>query len=161
MSARWARAARSADRRRPLREVYDELNAQFFGGRLPHPLRELVIGGPVETRGILVRRVGARDGMRGLRFRAGQKQGHCSGIFCPPGRFWPAAIRVLSPLGGEYERRVLLHEMSHAAVWFAGFRQEAHGPRFVAELTRLADLGEAWALEAAGRYAHLEDEDAG
>jgi hypothetical protein len=65
--------------------------------------------------------------------------------------YWPAEIRVLSPLG-DGERQTLLHEMSHAALWFAGFHAERHGPRFVAELERLHGLGEAWALEQAARY---------
>ncbi len=50
-------------------------------------------------------------------------------------------------------RRVLLHEMAHCSVWIAGVRDDGeHGPRFVAELKRLAARGEAWALDQATRY---------
>ena len=47
------------------------------------------------------------------------------------------------------ERQVLLHEMVHCSLHFAGFVDEHHGPHFIAELERLASLGEAWALEEA------------
>jgi hypothetical protein len=32
--------------------------------------------------------------------------------------------------------------MCHAAVWVAGDEEQGHGPRFIAELDRLASLGE-------------------
>jgi hypothetical protein len=53
-----------------------------------------------------------------------------------------------SSLEDEWTREVLLHEMCHAAVHrtapaVAG--GDSHGQEFVAELRRLAALGEAWA----------------
>jgi SprT-like family len=104
-------------------------------------------------RAVVVRRVGLRDGMDGLRVR---RQPGCLGRFSPPGQFYPARIQVLSPLGAEGERRVLLHEMIHCAIYFDGFKGERHGPRFVAEIERLAALGETWAAGEATRYAELE-----
>jgi len=141
-------------RYRPLRDLYAECNVRFWEGRLPAPERAPAFGGDVLAR-ISVRRVGAvsvpmtRE-VRGLRADGGVS---CFGTFRPPtGKIWPARIRVLSPLADEGERAVLLHEMCHAAVWFSGFHDEKHGPRFIAELERLAAMGEAWAVEDAARY---------
>jgi hypothetical protein len=56
----------------------------------------------------------------------------------------------------EEERRVLLHEMVHFAVYLGGGRERgdtAHAAPFLAELERLAALGESWAAEQAARYA--------
>lgn len=137
---------------RPLHALYAELNVTFWGGRLPAPERKILYGGPIADRGVYVRRVRARDGMVGLR----NGDDYCLGLFLPPGPLTPPRILVLSPLGAEYERRVLLHEMAHTALWIAGFHAENHGPRFVAELERLAGLGEAWALEEARLHARPE-----
>ena len=136
---------------RTLREIYTDLNALFWGGRLPLPQREPILGGAIEARGILVRRVGCRwDGTtKGLRVRG--KAGFCTGLFIPPGKYSPAEIRVLA-VGGEQERRTLLHEMAHVALYFGGIKEEGHGPRFVAELEKLAEHGEEWAIEQVEYY---------
>ena len=144
---------------RPLREVYAELNVSHFNGRLPEAGKgeEIFYGDltPPERRRVMVRRVGVHRlfGTRGLRDGRG---GHCDGLFFTPRGLRGARILVLA-LGGEPERRTLLHEMAHAAVWFAGHRGERHGPRFVAELERLATLGEAWAAESAAHYREHPD----
>ena len=66
--------------------------------------------------------------------------------------YWPAVIQIMSPQAPDAERRVMLHEMIHCGLWFAGFTNERHGPRFVAELERLAAQGETWAAEKAEFY---------
>jgi len=131
-------------RRPPLRVLYEELNAKFWDGRLPPVQRELTVGGDPRSRGVQIRRVGIRSSMRGLRVSG---QGYCIGRFVPAGAFWPARINILSPLRAAEERRVLLHEMIHCALFFAGIEDLEHGVPFGAELERLADLGEAWARE--------------
>lgn len=138
-------------RQRALRALYEDFNVQLWDGRLPHAQRQLIIGGDPFERGISVRRVGVDPfrGTQGLRCRG---KGFTAGLFRRPTEAWPAEIRIVSPLGAG-ERRVLLHEMCHAAVWGAGICDEpAHGPRFIDELERLATLGEAWATEDAARY---------
>jgi hypothetical protein len=138
-----------------LRDLYEELNSRFWDGRLPSPQRTLLIGGPVETRGISVRRVPCWSSSPWQSARKGLKSsGSCYavGIFRPPGEFWPATIRIMSPQAPEEERRVLLHEMIHCGLWFAGFTHERHGPRFVVELERLAAHGETWAVGKAEHY---------
>jgi hypothetical protein len=149
----------SARRRyRPLRDVYEELSGRYWPGALPAPLRELTIygdGTAPRDRGVLLRRVGCRwDGsVTGL--RAHGKRGHALGTFTPAAGYWPNQIHVLSPLGPDVERSILLHEMAHLAVWRAGRdtrEHGGHGAAFVAELERLAALGEAWAAEEAERY---------
>src|SRR3989442_4238632 len=57
-----------------------------------------------------------------------------SACFHRPGEFWPAEIRVLSPLREIREREVLLHEMVHFALYLAGVREEQHGEHFIAAL---------------------------
>jgi hypothetical protein len=138
--------------RRPLHALYDHFNVTFWEGRLPRAIPVMLFGGPVEERGMFVRRGGARDGQGLL-----SGDSYCVGLFRPAGKFTPPRILVLSPLGAEMERRVLLHEMAHAAVWIAGGCWEPqHGPRFRAELERLAGRGEGWATEEARRYAPSE-----
>jgi hypothetical protein len=66
--------------------------------------------------------------------------------------YGPAEIRILAPLEADKERAVLLHEMIHCGLWFAGFTSERHGARFVAELERLAAEGEPWATLEAEHY---------
>lgn len=75
----------------------------------------------------------------------------CFGRFMYPGVF-AARIHVLSPLTETHEREVLAHEMCHYAVFLAGIEASSHGPRFIAELTRIGAQGEPWALEQAERY---------
>ena len=60
-----------------------------------------------------------------------------------------------SALGDEGVREVLLHEMCHAAVCRNAPtppKGDPHGQEFVAELSRLAALGEAWAGEEVQYY---------
>ncbi len=139
-------------RQRALRDLYEDFRAQFWDGHLPHAQRQLTLGGDPFERGISVRRVGI-DPFRGTRGLHCQGAGDfVRGIFRAPNAAWPAEIRVLSPLGAKYERITLLHEMCHAAVWFAGGHDDRHGPYFVAELERLSALGETWPTEQAERY---------
>jgi predicted metal-dependent hydrolase len=56
-------------------------------------------------------------------------------------------IRVSDALPAELERRVLLHEMCHAATPGGG-----HGRRWRAAMQRLAEQGETWATEEASLY---------
>jgi hypothetical protein len=58
-------------------------------------------------------------------------------------------------LEDECVREVLLHEMCHAAVsrsTGAGPNGNQHGKEFIAELRRLAAVGEAWAGDEAEYY---------
>ena len=57
-------------------------------------------------------------------------------------------IRVSSALAAEDERRVLLHEMCHAAT--PG--DDGHGHQWRKEMRRLAEHGETWAAEEAAAY---------
>jgi hypothetical protein len=140
--------------RRSLQALYDELNAAFWAGRLPppQPPGPILYGGPTDTRGVHLRRVGVRLFAGGLRYRHGGRQGRARGLFHPPGKFSPPMIRVLSQLPTEVEREVLLHEMAHLATWCAGHRDAGHGAPFIAELERLAALGEVWVQEQVARY---------
>jgi len=142
-------------KRPPLRELYHELNVELFDGRLPAVQLEPTFYGNqilLTERKIVVRRVGLRMGALGLR----SSQGYCLGAFRPAQGVFPPEIRVASRLGADSERRVLLHEMAHCSVWLAGFHDEGHGAHFIAELHRLAALGEAWATEQAAHYLARE-----
>jgi hypothetical protein len=86
-------------------------------------------------------------GTRGLRAGRGH---HAVGLFRPPGPSWPAEIRVLAPLGTDEERRVLLHEMVHLALFLAGHPDAGHGERFAAELERVGARRGAEPVEVAG-----------
>ena len=111
-----------------------------------------MFGGAARARGVVVRRVPVKYYGRGLRIRS-EKDGCALGVFRKAGEFWPATISILSLLGDEGERQVLIHEMIHC--WLSFERvdvQEPHGPQFVLELERLAKLGEAWATEQVTRY---------
>jgi hypothetical protein len=137
-----------------LPDLYAELNTRFWGGGLPPTLRTPTIFRD-PPRYVMLRRVSCflaspwRSTRKGLATCDGQ---HAVGIFRPPGQHWPAQIRIASPLMPDEEREVLLHEMIHCGLWFAGFPKEQHGPRFVSELERLAGAGEAWAKAAADQY---------
>jgi hypothetical protein len=141
----------------PLAALYTQLNEHFWEGQLPPPTPPGVYGGDTR-RGVVVRRVGIRRrlaalyGTRGLRVRGIPADAFCYGRFSAPSRFYPARIQVVSPLSQDDERQALLHEMVHCRLFFAGFTTEPHGARFVAELERLAAMGEAWALEQAADY---------
>jgi hypothetical protein len=72
------------------------------------------------------------------------------GMFRAPGDYWPARIVVdvarasQAHVGGA--RAVLLHQMIHCALYFAGCPDvDAHGLGFLAELKRLSARGETWA----------------
>ncbi|MGH2368560.1 MAG: SprT-like domain-containing protein [Chloroflexota bacterium] len=149
-----------ARRRQPLREMYQMLNTACFAGRLPPTMPTGVYG--VNLGAVVVRRTGLRAFMLGLRGkRRGPAVSGSLGTFRPPGPFMPAQIRVVAHLSAEQERRVLLHEMAHLAVWAAGFHDEGHGPRFVGELERLARFGEGWAPEEAARYTSFSESEVG
>jgi SprT-like family len=53
----------------------------------------------------------------------------------------------------DLERQTLIHEMVHFAVFLSGGERVAHGPRFMTELRRLGERGEAWAATTAAEYA--------
>ena len=67
---------------------------------------------------------------------------------------WFDLVRLLA--GWEFSLTLmsilLIHEMGHFVVWLAGPEAPAHGPRFVAELRRIGEQGEAWAIEEAARF---------
>ena len=113
--------------------------------------------------GIVVRRVNPIWGQ--LRLRGSKKD--YAGTF--HGTRWGYPARILVAVAPavirrddmfftldvlQEERRALLHEMAHAAVYFSGEEAKEHGLRFIAELERLAALGEAWAADEAMRYRH-------
>jgi hypothetical protein len=134
--------SRPKTRRRPLAALYAELNRTFFAGRLPR---------------VRVRRV--RDWRESGRSRPRNSRARLTAYVEalarePLGTTWfrgaePVEILVESSSSG-LERETLLHEMIHVALGPA----EAHGRRFVAELRRLAGLGESWASRAADLYAN-------
>jgi hypothetical protein len=133
-------------KRRPLWKLYDDLNRAFFDGRLPKTIRPGWIG-RLAAKEIVVVRVGINWRTRGL--RCGGRYG--VGRYSPPGEIHPARIEVIAGLRPEWERRVLLHEMIHADLYVRGEHdrsEDGHGPKFRAELQRLAELGEAWAAFA-------------
>lgn len=144
-----------------LTKLYAELNIEFWGGKLPSPHSSGRLGsGPPAERGVVVRRVGIRLFSGGLRLRGSNLR--ASGRFTPPGQYWPARIAIVSGLPKRVERQVLLHEMIHCHLHFAGAKEaDAHGPLFVAELERLASLGESWAAQDARRQADAEEEGRG
>jgi hypothetical protein len=116
-------------RRKPLGEFYDALNLTHFGGTLP--AYECRRWGPRIKYGCVVNY---------------RKLGYC----WPPGR----VIRVMGMLPDDQERQVLLHEMCHAAT-----PGDGHGPRWLAEMRRLAaEHGEAWAADAAQQYESGDSE---
>jgi len=140
-----------------LTDLYAELNERFWSGQLPPILRSpTIFASP--PRYVMLRRVSCgvvsyrspwlpvRKGLRGC------GGSYARGTFRPPGQHWPAQIRIVSPLPADEERAVLLHEMIHCGLWFAGFTSEQHGPRFVAELERLATMGEAWTTDEGTYY---------
>lgn len=113
-----ANAGRPADA--DLAALYSDLDARFFGGRLPE---------------IPVRWEEALDGLRApgapeLRFQGlwGEDAGR-------------AVILLNARLRGDDKalRRTLCHEMVHEAMAAAGKPRENHGPAFQAELKRLSD----------------------
>lgn len=149
-------------RKRPLRELYAELNAQFWGGTLPAALPRSY-GGPVtgepllrqfDDAGLLMATAHCDLGPRFVRLssrrRASGARGFCRGRFTPPGECSPPAIHVLS-LSPEEDRETLIHEMIHFALYRARVFAR-HGREFTAELERLAASGEAWAQKQADLY---------
>jgi len=127
--------------RAPLAAQYRELNARYWQGQLPPTVPR---GLGFVSRAVAVYRVGMllRNGGHGA-----------LGRFVPS---TPARIQIVSLLTHEHERQVLLHEMVHCHLHFAGHRFEPgnyHDAPFVAELRRLAAAGESWATEQADAYA--------
>jgi hypothetical protein len=143
-------------KRPSLAALYTALNAQFWDGQLPPAMPRGVFVYDARThRGVVVLRRGVRVGVAGLCsgfLRAGSGPYGALGVFRPPRGFRPAHLTVMSPLSRAEERQVLLHEMVHCGLYFAGFPNELHGDRFVAELERLAARGETWATADAARY---------
>jgi SprT-like family len=128
-----------------LRPRLQQFNRQLFGGELPaYEVRvELLI--PRLT--IISRRDGSHQQLPPL---GNELHGMCLTedqlIFIDS---------RCAALEDECVRKVLLHEMCHAAVCRnapAPIEGDPHGKEFVAELRRLAAVGEAWASEEAEYY---------
>jgi predicted SprT family Zn-dependent metalloprotease len=128
-----------------LRSLFRELNDQFFGAQLPdeicvHNLNEKTI----------------------IRLPNGQYQAPLPKSF--EGLYLDEHKLILihprcEGLDHERVREILLHEMCHAAVCQAlpsSARNEVHphGREFIAELRRLAALGEQWADIQARYYSN-------
>jgi hypothetical protein len=145
-------------KRPSLAALYTALNEQFWDGQLPPTMPRGVFMSDARThRGVVVLRHGVHVGVAGLCsgfLRGGGVAGPYGalGMWRPPGTYRPAHLTVMSPLPRVEERQVLLHEMVHCHLHFAGFPREGHGPRFLAELERLAARGETWATADAARY---------
>jgi len=110
--------------------LYDALNEQHWGGRLP-ALRE-----PPD--GVVLGRVAWQT------LNAPEDSDRTAGLFLPPDRACPRPrIFVLQGLSARDERLVLLHELVHFWTWLVTGGQEkasAHGPVFMAELERIGRL---------------------
>lgn len=128
-----------------LRPRFQEFNRQFFGGELPaYEVRvELLIDGKTIIR------------LRSGKYRQLPPLGNdLSGLCLAEDQLIFIDSRC-SALEDEGVREVLLHEMCHAAVCRnapAPPDGDPHGQEFLAELRRLAALGEAWAGEEAQYY---------
>jgi SprT-like family len=128
-----------------LRPLFQEFNTQFFGGELPtYEVRvELLINGKTIIR------------LRNGKYRQLPPLGNdLYGLCLAEDRLIFIDSRC-SALEDEGVREVLLHEMCHAAVCRnapAPRDGDPHGQGFIAELLRLAALGEAWAGEEAQYY---------
>jgi hypothetical protein len=121
-------------RRPQLQVLYLELNRLFFRGRLPHyRVRRARLMDPWMDAKRSVLRI-----WRTQR-RWGDRLGDCD--------LDARCIRVSNALFSKEERRVLLHEMCHAATPGAG-----HGQAWCNEMRRLAKEGETWAAEEAADY---------
>ena len=106
-------------RRTAVEQLFDRLNAELFAGRV---------------RTCTVRRAPYLE-----------RAYACDGLYEPMRN----RILLQSGLPPPAERRVLIHEMCHAALpTHAG-----HGKPFLEQLHRLARRGEAWADREARRYA--------
>jgi hypothetical protein len=129
-----------------LRPRFEEFNRQFFGAKLPEYeiLIENLIGGLT----IIQRRNGKYqrlpDDLKNELYGLCLAEDH---------RIYIDSI--CSNLEDEGLREVLLHEMCHAEVYRNAPvppTGDPHGQEFVAELHRLASLGETWAGEQAQYY---------
>ena len=126
--------------RRRLSEVFSALNWRYFDGQLPHyRVRRARLADPDmdEMRRELRRLRGQRPWRP--RRRWADLLGDC--------HVAARCIRVSDALSSEDERRVLLHEMCHAAT-----PGDGHGRHWCREMRRLAKLGEVWAAEEAADY---------
>jgi hypothetical protein len=128
-----------------LRLLFREFNAQFFAGELPaYEIRiELLIAGLTIIK------------LRNGTYRQLPGSGNCLHGLCLPDEQLIFINSECSKMEDDAVREVLLHEMCHAAVYRsspAPLRGHPHGQDFVAELSRLAALGEVWAAEHAEYY---------
>ena len=128
-----------------LRPAFQEFNRQFFGGELP--AYEVRVEFLIDGKAII--QLG-NGNYRQLPPLGNDLYGLCLTedqlIFIDS---------RCSALEDEGVREVLLHEMCHAAVFRNApgpSNSDPHGREFVAELLRLAALGEAWADEQAQYY---------
>lgn len=128
-----------------LRPLFQKFNRQFFAGELPaYEVRvQLLIEGKAIIR------------LRNGKYRQLPAVGNDLYGLCLAEELIILIDSRCSTLEDEGVREVLLHEMCHAAVCrnaSAPPKGDPHGQEFVAELTRLAALGEAWAGEEAQYY---------
>jgi SprT-like family len=123
-----------------VRRWFGEFDAQFFGGKLPeHEIRveRLTIGQTIYVK------------LRNGKYRPLRLDRNYGGLHI--------AEENLIYMGSQHAtekdtfiREILLHEMCHAEVCrktSAPLSGDRHGPAFVAELDRLAVIGESWAIE--------------
>jgi hypothetical protein len=123
--------------RQPLRRLYAELNRRFFDGHLPtYRVRRAPFADPWMD---AFRRGSGGRRLRQPRRRWADRLGDCDSA--------AQCIRVSDSLSADEERRVLLHEMCHAAT-----PGDDHGPRWCQMMRRLAEQGETWAAEEADEY---------
>jgi hypothetical protein len=128
-----------------LRPLFQEFNTQFFGGDLPaYEVRvELLIDGKTIIR------------LRNGKHRQLPPLGNDLYGLCLAEDQLIFIDSRCSALDDEGVREILLHEMCHAALGRnapAPPDCDPHGQVFIAELLRLAALGEAWAGEEAQYY---------
>jgi hypothetical protein len=146
----------SKRRRVPLSRLFTALNHHFWNDTLP-PLRVRYFRIYHPKYSELNRWMN-----REIRLRV-RRQWRAEGIPLPPKA--PPSPRLLGVCHADREiriqprlwpwqtRRVLLHEMAHAATPGAG-----HGPAWQAEMRRLAALGETWAALEASETPEQEAE---
>jgi SprT-like family len=123
--------------------LFAEYNRRYWGGRLP---------------AYSVRRVSLPDGIVGhcdvkrriifLSTAPTLSVAETERVFAGESikKKWKKATQPMN----RHERRVLLHEMCHAAVRSGCL--SAHNARWRREMERLADAGETWARQAAAEY---------